>query len=74
MRIEIKPSDFECYLKDCPPGLFLKENMIGLKTEYGHCEAFCDTGEAFWSGAKGKEELARVKVVPLEYEVIDEDE
>ncbi len=71
MRIDIKPADFECTLAECPSGLFLKDNMIGLKTEYGPCEAYCDSGEAFWGGAEVKGDVAKVKVIPLQYEVIN---
>ena len=33
-QITIKPSDFPCKLGDCPPGLFLFNEIICLKSDY----------------------------------------
>ena len=68
-KIDFKPSGFECSLDECPPGFFLFRDEICLKTEYGPCEAFCSSGEAFWGGVELKEEVAKLKVIPLEYEI-----
>jgi hypothetical protein len=69
MKIEIRPASFQCKYSDCPPGLFLYGDMIGLKSEYGS-EGYCDSGESFWGGAKTKEDLMNVIVVPLDYEIL----
>lgn len=56
MRIlQLKPEGFPCKLKECPPGLFLCGENVGLKSEYnnlqGDPEAYCDSGEYFWGDA-----------------------
>lgn len=64
-------------LADCPPGLFIFEGRLFLKTEYkvevppgsGEWwpEAYCaDSGEFFAGGAQGHESRARLMVMPLE--------
>jgi hypothetical protein len=58
MKIILLPADFECAYEDCPPGLFLCGQMIGLKSEYSE-EGYCDTGERFCATEK--------KVIPLKY-------
>lgn len=67
-----KPRDFECTLEQCPPGFFIKGEMIGLKSEYcssdGFIEAYCDSGEYFWGGVDSKIERNKVMVTPLYYE------
>ena len=61
----------------CPPGLFLFEGSICLKTEYGTeapegsgqwwPEAYCgDSGEFFWGGTKTHEERAKLMVIPID--------
>ncbi|AFU87829.1 hypothetical protein CcrKarma_gp312 [Caulobacter virus Karma] len=77
-------------LKQCPPGPFLYEGVLGFKTEYGamstrelpspplsgrhqrewyvtdHADAYCmSSGEAFWAGAKTREERDELLVQPL---------
>ncbi|ARB14518.1 hypothetical protein Ccr5_gp298 [Caulobacter phage Ccr5] len=77
-------------LKQCPPGPFLYEGVLGFKTEYGamstrelpspplsgrhqrewyvtdHADAYCmSSGEAFWAGAKSREERDELLVQPL---------
>lgn len=64
----LKPSDWECTLADCPPGLFVFEGEVCLKTEYpdkdGHCEVYCSSGEAFWGGKSRKSEVDGLMVIP----------
>lgn len=72
MKIEMKPDNFECTLAECPPGLFLFGDMIGLKSEYGDCEAYCDSGEAFWGGTDNPKDQKKLKVIPLTYSVISQ--
>ena len=59
-RLILKPADFPLQYKECPPGLFLWGESVGLKTEYGQ-DGFCDTGETF---CRPEFEI----VTPLRYE------
>lgn len=66
--ITIVPSGFRCTLDECTPGLFLFNNTIGFKSEYGDCEVFVvESGEYFWGGATTKEEQKKLKVIPCHY-------
>jgi hypothetical protein len=58
-------------LRDCPPGLFRYNGALGLKTDYRdterHSEAYVAVnGEAFWGGAKTKDEREELLVEPIE--------
>lgn len=48
-RLVLRPVGWPCALADCPPGLFVCDDVVGLKTEYGNTEAYCDSGERFCS-------------------------
>jgi len=66
-QLVIKPSDFEMPFSECPAGLFVCNDCLCLKTEYGLSmkkDAFCDSGEFF---AKTDE-----KVVPCKAEWIEQ--
>lgn len=58
-------------LKECPIGLFLKENTLCVKTEYGLDAYIVSSGEYFWGGAKTKEERANVLVLPISDEIVE---
>ena len=67
-------------LEACPVGLFMYDNTLCLKTEYQslyangyHCDAYiCDTGEAFWGGAKNVTERDNLIVTPVEIKTLME--
>ena len=65
-RLEMKPDGFPLTLAECPPGFFLKDDMIGFKSEYN--DVFCDSGEAFWAGTSVQVERDKIIVQPLVYE------
>ncbi|GAB3324445.1 hypothetical protein GCM10027299_21700 [Larkinella ripae] len=57
----------QCTLGECPPGLFLCDDTVGMKTEYGNTIPECfivASGEAFAGGVQ-PEALADVMVTPL---------
>ncbi len=67
-RLIIKPNGWPCTLLECPPGLFIYEDRIGLKSEYrtenGSIKAYCgSSGEYFC----GKEDII-VQPVIAEWE------
>lgn len=64
----IKPLDFEVDLLDCPPGFFVFEGRLCLKTEYGRCEIFNSAGETFWGGTSTNEDRHKLKVIPAGFE------
>lgn len=66
-KLILVPEGWPVPFSECPPGLFLKDDMVGLKTEYGKCEGYCDSGETFLGGASTQEDLAKVIVQPLTY-------
>lgn len=62
---------FACRLDECPPGLFLSNGCLGLKTEYrtnsGWTEAFVvASGEAFAGGAASSEDREALMVTAVE--------
>lgn len=65
---------FACRLDQCPPGLFLADGCLGLKTEYrtgaGWTEAFVvASGESFSGGASSPEDREALIVTPVEVTV-----
>ncbi len=64
-RLELNPHGWPCKLTECPPGLFLYNDSVCMKTEYGDIEAYCDTGEAFSGGGAEPEKRAALIVQPL---------
>ena len=62
----VKPDGWPCSLVECPPGFFVFEGNLCLKTEYGleDLEVFNCGGEVFWGGAKTKEERRTLIVQP----------
>lgn len=75
-RLELKPAGFKCKLRECPPGLFLCGDEVGLKSEYrneqGNSEAYCESGEFFWGDANKGRNADDTLVIPLTVEWVDE--
>lgn len=57
-------------LKDCPKGLFIKDNTLCVKTEYGNEAYIVWSGEYFWGGAETKAEIGEVLVLPISDKVV----
>jgi hypothetical protein len=57
-------------LKECPIGLFVKDSTLCVKTEYGNEAYIVWSGEYFWGGAKTKEEIGEVLVLPISDKVV----
>ena len=53
-------------LKNCPIGLFVKDHTLCVKTEYGNEAYIVSSGERFWGGAKTKEQIGEVLVLPIQ--------
>ena len=68
-KLELKPDGFPCPLRECPPGLFLCGEDVGLKSEYrnerGETEAYCESGEFFWGDANKGGTAEETIVQPL---------
>ena len=47
-RLLIQPNGWPCILGECPPGFFVHNNFLCLKTDYG--DSLLENGEAFWGG------------------------
>jgi len=63
-------SKYSTTLEDCPIGLFVSENTLCLKTEYGNNEGRIDcyivsSGEFFWGNSKSVDELRKEIVYPV---------
>ena len=63
-RLIIVPDQWQCPLKECPPGFYMYEDNLCFKSEYGF-EVFCDSGEYFWGGVNNKEETMEFMVQPV---------
>jgi hypothetical protein len=71
-RLLIEPHGWPCTLAECPPGFFLYQDDLCMKTEYVResidgkgPEAYCDSGEAFWGGVSTNAECAKLVVQPV---------
>lgn len=53
-------------LRDYPKGLFIKGNTLCVKTEYGNDAYIVGSGEYFWGGAKTKEEIGDILILPID--------
>jgi len=72
-KLVIKPVEWPCTLAECPPGLFVLDSSLGLKTEYGDMEVYTGGGEIFWGGAANKEDRSNLLVTPATYEWEEEE-
>lgn len=52
-------------LMDYPKGLFMRGDTLCVKTEYGNEAYIVWSGEYFWGGAKTKEEIGDVLILPI---------
>jgi hypothetical protein len=62
-------------LADCPVGLFMKDDELCLKTEYGDNNGRIDayivsTGEFFWGGTSKPQDQRKVLVQPVEVDAL----
>ena len=64
-QLIIVPDGWPCTLAECPPGFFVIEESLCLKSEYGDNEAYVDSGEYFARGTTSKEKRANVIVQPV---------
>lgn len=68
-QLIVKPLEFETTLAGCPPGLFVFNGTLGMKSEYstdaGEMEVYlASSGEAFWGGANSHKERNSLMVIP----------
>lgn len=66
-KLLIEPAGWPCSLAQCPPGFFVFNERLCLKSEYGIADAYCESGEIFWGGAKTDEERLALQVQPVTY-------
>lgn len=57
-------------LRDYPKGLFVCDDTLCVKTEYGNEAYIVWSGEYFWGGAKTKEEIGDVLILPIPDKVV----
>lgn len=70
--LQLVPDGWECRFDECPPGLFVCGEHVGLKTEYGD-DAYCDSGEAWWGPTpQTKESRVAARVQPVVARWIEE--
>jgi hypothetical protein len=75
----LEPEGWPCPLSECPPGLFVFNNIVGFKSEYGrvdedrrYSDVFCaDSGEYFWGGESNKEAREALVVQPVKAHWVD---
>lgn len=65
-RMIVEPEGWQTTFAECRPGFFLHENYLCMKSEYGQ-DAYVESGEFFWGGAKSHEERAILFVQPVSY-------
>ena len=57
-------------LEDCPIGLFIKDDTLCVKTEYGNDAYVVCSGEFFWGGTATQDERNKVMVLPISDKVV----
>lgn len=57
-------------LKECPVGLFMDEDTLCLKTQYGNEAYIVWSGECFWDSSKTKDEIGNVIVLPIDDSIV----
>ena len=57
-------------LKEYPKGLFIKDNTLCVKTEYGNEAYIVWSGEYFWGGADTKEGIGNIPILPIDDELV----
>ena len=57
-------------LKDCPIGLFIKDDTLCVKTEYGNESYIVWSGEYFWGGAESEAQIGEVLVLPIPDKIV----
>lgn len=57
-------------LRECPIGLFMHDDTLCVKTEYGNESYIIWSGEYFVGGAKTKEEIGDILVLPIKDEFV----
>ena len=57
-------------LRNCPIGLFIKDNTLCVKTEYRNESYIVWSGEYFWGGAKTKQQIGDVLVLPIPDKIV----
>jgi len=50
-ELKIEPNGWPCKFFECPIGLFLSEDTLCLRTEYGDDAFIIESGESFWGPA-----------------------
>lgn len=64
--LDVVPEGKPIPLTELKTGLFLFEETLAFKSEYGKGEIFvCSTGELFWGGQCTREDLAKLIVQPV---------
>jgi hypothetical protein len=76
--LQLMPEGWPIALRDCPPGLFVFEDAVGLKSEYGNGNGgngcYCDTGEMFWGGTATPDKRDSLMVQPVIAKWVEVDE
>jgi len=76
-RMVVNPDGWPCTFNECPPGFFVFEDNLYLKSEYrseDKSDAYCESGEYFWGGTGGdvkKRGALKVQPVIVEWEEFD---
>jgi hypothetical protein len=55
-QLRIEPAGWPCTLAECPPGLFVCGETVGIKTEYIEEGPYLvEGGSVFWGGTQSAE-------------------
>ncbi len=57
-------------LREYPKGLFMCDDTLCVKTEYGNEAYIVWSGEYFWGGAETKAKIGDVKILPIDDELV----
>lgn len=68
-KLVIEPKGWRCTIAECPPGLFMHEGDLVVKSAYYSTDGYCDVyfaedGDAFWGGVSTKRDRDALMVQP----------
>jgi len=66
-RLILVPDGWPCALYECRPGLFMFDDTLCLRDDYGGFY-IAENGDAFWGGTPDKEHRAKLEVQPVKAE------
>ena len=70
-QLTLEPEGWPCTFHECRPGLFVWQECVGIKSEYGIDDGYNEAGEQWWGEAETEEDRANIIVQPVKVVWLD---